>query len=338
MSSLRERERSARKKELKKTVREFERKFQVRATADQKEAMRRAIEAPGSVTAMPGVAVVPGLGHVALPAVSAQPLLRKGVDPNAVREYLAEMGAVATQTHIRLADSGELVPIDPDDMHRETLLARQNMLRAIIDAFSLPQDAVMGLRQQVQEYEDLLLGRPVRILQPVPQRRDDEADDDDKKSGGRRTDSIKDWAARSAFNQLVAREAAARDLSDKDATLALLPRFDKVLYPYRVTVGDIFPGNKISETHDDIATRALGHKAALEGGKGSDTVPAEILALHRKSLQMIEDLQRAGKLEVVSDNILKIVAREMRNSFDVGDYQRMLEKLKPPSGKRKPAK
>lgn len=258
-------------------------------------------------------------------------LVRAGVEVAEVLDELARLGGVATQTFMRVDDNGNDLKLDPDEMHRRKLLAHRDMLATLLKSLALPKAARFGLRQLVMDIHDFLDGRQSRVLAPMPA------------TAKRPADPLRDWMARATLAILAEREKRQRpsgDQNDKAAYLALLPRVEKELRPFGVSVEDVLPGKRPTrregadrdeeewtrnQMFERVAGRCVGHKASLDGGEGYDSIPS----LARKAFEMaiadLDQVEGAGKLRPVTDDEIADMALELRLSFDRADYERLLD-------------
>lgn len=281
-----------------------------------------------------GSANVPALRlQRALIAQEERGLLKANVQASEVIEELARLGGVAAQTFLRTEADGVDVKLDPDEMHRRKLLAHRDMLAMLLKCLALPKSARHGLRQLIMDIHDFLDGRQSRVLTPM------------RLPAGRRADPLRDWIARATFAimaERVKRQNPKGNQNDKDAYLHLLPRVDKELRTFGITVDNVLPGkapkaaregSQNEETKEEqwsrnvmvdaVAQRCVDHKTALDGG--SDTVPSLARRMFEQAIADLDQAEKAGQLKPVSNDEIEDMAIEFRLSFDRTDYDRMLK-------------
>lgn len=256
-------------------------------------------------------------------------LVKAGVQVLDVIEELARLGGVSTQTFVRVDADGNDIKLDPDEMHQRKLFAHRDMLATLLKTLALPKPARCGLRQLVMDIHDFLDGRQSRVLTPM------------RANAKRPADPLRDWMARATLALLaerVKRQSPEGERNDTAAYMHLLTRIERELKTFGLSVEDVLPGQRPTKRpanadekwvrmamFETVAKRCLGHKAALDGGDGYDSVPSIARRAFEASIADLDQVEGAGKLRPVTDDEIEDMALELRLSFDRADYERMLD-------------
>lgn len=264
-----------------------------------------------------------------LAAQEKRGLLKGGVEATQVFEDLARHGG-----HLVLPINGR----DPDEVHREKLLATFHTVATVLKATDLPRASRQGLRVILMDIRDCLDGCHPKVLAPI------------RKGPGRRHDPLRDWWARADLAIMAERVKRMLPENERDefaAYRAFLPRVDVELRRFGFEVGDALPGQKakksegaaddqsrraeIAERSDKmeaVISRCVGHKADLDGGSG--TIPQTALTYFQTKLAELDQIERAGALTRISDDEIFDVCLDLRLSFDRDDHDKLYESLTPP--------